>query len=302
MQLSAFLNVIRWKNLLLILYIQLVIKFLFFPYFLVNTQLSTVQFSFLVIAILCITAAGYIINDIFDVKADKINKPNKVFVTTVIAKETAKKWYLYLNSAGIILGVFISLSIKKPTLSFVFIGAALLLYFYSKKLKSLPLIGNLVVSFLVTINVLMLAIFDLNNSTKTSDYNFVISAVLIISFFAFFINLIREIIKDIEDINGDYKLNMNTLPILIGRYRTQYFVTILQVIFIIILVYFITKFRSTYKIIALYTLFFSVIPMLYITFKTPKLKSKKEFHQISVLLKIVMFLGINIFIILSFTQ
>lgn len=302
MQLSAFLNVIRWKNLLLILYIQLVIKFLFFPYFLVTTQLSNFQFSILLIAILCITSAGYIINDIFDVEADKINKPSSVIITRYFTEEIAKKWYLYLNAIGIILGVFISLSIKKPTYSFIFIGAALLLYLYSKKLKSLPLIGNLAVSILITINVLMLAIFDLNNSIEKSDYNFVVTTILIISFFAFLLNLIREIVKDIEDINGDYKLKMNTLPILIGSTRTKNIVTVLTALLVIILILFITIFSPEYKIVALYTLFFIIIPLLYITLKMPKIKTKKALHKISILLKVVMFTGINVLIILSFTQ
>jgi 4-hydroxybenzoate polyprenyltransferase len=302
MQLSAFLNLIRWKNLLLIVYIQILIKYLFFPNFSVATNLNHFYFSIFLLAILCITAAGYIINDILDVETDKINKPSKVFITTVFTEENARKWYLYLNTFGISLGIAISLKIQKPSLSFIFIGTTLLLYYYSKKLKSLPLIGNLTVASLITLNVLLLAIFDVNPTSKNTNYNFVITTILIIAFFAFCINLIRELIKDIEDIDGDYKLKMNTLPILIGRRRTKSIITILCAFSLLLLVFFSTIFASEYKIISLYTIAFIIIPMFYITLKITKIKSKKKLHKISSLLKLIMFFGINIFIILAFTK
>ncbi|MBI9042439.1 geranylgeranylglycerol-phosphate geranylgeranyltransferase [Lutibacter sp.] len=302
MQLSAFLNLIRWKNLLLIVYIQTVIKYLFFPNFSIATNLNHFYFSIFLLAILCITVAGYIINDILDVETDKINKPSKVFITTVFTEENARKWYLYLNTFGIGLGILISLKIQKPYLSFIFIGTALLLYYYSKKLKSLPLIGNFIVAVLVATNVLILVIFDLNMTEYNPNYNFVITTILIIAFFAFCINLIRELIKDIEDIDGDYKLKMNTLPILIGRRRTKSIITILCAFSLLLLVFFSTIFASEYKIISLYTIAFIIIPMFYITLKITKIKSKKKLHKISSLLKLVMFFGINIFIILYFTK
>lgn len=302
MQFTAFLNLIRWKNLLLILYIQIVIKYLFFPYFIVVTSLSPLLFTLLVFSVICTTSAGYIINDIFDVETDKINKYSKLVVTKKISIITAKKWYLFFNTLGISLGVLLSLIIKKPTLSLLFFGTALLLYFYSKKLKSLPLIGNLTVAFLVSVNVLLLVFFDLKPSVKNNDYQFVLTTILLVSFFAFCLNLIREIVKDIEDVDGDYNMNMSTLPILIGRRRTKNVIAILCVFLLILLLLFVTYFASEYRIISLYTLGFIVIPMLYITSNITKAKSKKRLHKISSILKLTMLFGINIFIILSFSK
>lgn len=301
MQLSAFLNLIRWKNLLLIVYTQLVIKYSFFTSFSTETNLTTIQFITLVLAVLFITAAGYIINDIYDIEADKINKPQKLVVTKYISVETAKKLYIYINTIGISLGVLISLSIQKPSFSFIFIVAALLLYYYSKKLKSLPLIGNFTVASLVTLNVFILVLFDLNNSI-ISNNNFVLTTILIVSFFAFCINLIREIVKDIEDINGDYALNMNTLPILLGRKRTKYIATILSVFPLIILVLFVAFYSDEFRVASTYTIIFIILPLLYLTLKLPKTSSKKGFHKLSNMLKIVMFFGINIFIVLSISK
>jgi 4-hydroxybenzoate polyprenyltransferase len=299
MQLSAFFNLIRWKNLLLIIYIQIVIKFLFFPNFDIDTNLTNFQFFILLLAILSITAAGYIINDIFDIETDKINKPKKLIISVIFNEETAKRWYLYLNTIGIFSGIFISLKIEKPSLSFIFIGVALLLYYYSKKLKALPLIGNLIVALLVSINVLILLIFDLNTTGSVTNLNYVKTTILIVTFFAFCINFTRELVKDIEDINGDYKLKMNTLPILIGIKRTKNVISILCVFLIFLLVLFLNYFTSGQIVISLYIIVFILLPILYVTIKINKAKSQKKIHTISSLLKLVMFFGINILIILS---
>lgn len=299
MQLSAFFNLIRWKNLLLIIYIQIVIKFLFFPNFDIGTNLTNFQFFILLLAILSITAAGYIINDIFDIETDKINKPKKLIISVIFNEETAKRWYLYLNTIGIFFGIFICLKIEKPSLSFIFIGAALLLYYYSKKLKALPLIGNLIVALLVSINVLILLIFDLNTTGSVTNLNYVKTTILIVTFFAFCINFTRELVKDIEDINGDYKLKMNTLPILIGIKRTKNVISILCVFLIFLLVLFLNYFTSGQIVISLYIIVFILLPILYVTIKINKAKSQKKIHTISSLLKLVMFFGINILIILS---
>jgi 4-hydroxybenzoate polyprenyltransferase len=299
MKLSAFFNLIRWKNLLLIVYIQVVIKFLFFPDFVIGTNLTNFQFFILLLSILSITAAGYIINDIFDIETDKINKPKKLIISTIFSVETARRWYLYLNTIGIFFGIFISLKIEKPSLSFIFIGVALLLYYYSKKLKALPLIGNLIVALLVSINVLILLIFDLNTAGNVTNLNYVKTTILIVAFFAFHINFTRELIKDIEDINGDYKLKMNTLPILIGRKRTKNIISILCIFLIFFLVLFLNYYTSGQIVISLYIIVFILLPILYVTIKINKAKSQKKIHTISSLLKLVMFFGINILIILS---
>ena len=166
MKLAAFLKIIRWKNLLLLVYTQLIIKLILFKSFTIESQLSTVQFVTFVLALLFITAAGYIINDIYDVKSDLINKPSKVIVSKIISKENAQRWYLITNTFGIVFGIIVSLSVQKPAYSFIFIGASLLLYYYSKTLKSMPLIGNSIVSLLIGSSILILYIFDIDKTVK----------------------------------------------------------------------------------------------------------------------------------------
>lgn len=299
MKLAVFLRLIRWKNLLLIIYLQILLKFSLFSAFELDTNLSVFQFVVLLSSLILITAAGYIINDIFDLKSDLINKPQKVIVTNLFSVETSQRLYLINNTLGIVLGIGLSLSVQKPTYAFIFIGASLLLYFYSKKLKSKALIGNVIVSFLVTLSVLILYIFDLNFTVQNKAQQLAVYVILLLSGFAFFINLVREIVKDIEDVNGDYNLKMNTLPILLGVSRAKKIAAFLCLFPLGLLLFVIIKYASIYKYMVLFLLIFTFIPLVYVTIKLTSAKTKKDFKRLSVFLKILMFLGINALLLFS---
>lgn len=299
MKLAAFLRFIRWKNLLLIIYLQILLKFSLFSADELNTNLSVFQFVILVLSLILITAAGYIINDIFDLKSDLVNKPQKVIVDKHFSVETAKRIYLITNTLGIVLGIWLSLSVQKPTYSFIFIGASLLLYFYSKTLKSKPLIGNITVSFLVALSTIMLCFFDLNFTIQIATQRLVIYVTLLLSCFAFLINLVREIVKDIEDINGDYNLKMNTLPILLGITRTKRIAVFLCLFPLGLLLFIVTKYASENKFTVLYLLLSTLAPLLYVAIKLLSAKAKKDFKKLSMLLKLIMFLGINALLLFS---
>lgn len=302
MKLVAILKLIRFKNLFLILYVQILLKFFLFSSYNISTNLTIIQFVILIISILLIASAGYVINDLVDLKTDLINKPQKVVVTKFISIEKAKKIYFWCNSLGVILGIGLSLNIEKPTYSFIFIGSSLLLYYYSKKFKSKPLIGNLIVSFLTMLNILILYAFDISKPIKINTQEVVISVIIIVSFFSFFFNLTREIVKDIEDINGDYNLNMKTLPIVIGEKRAKNFAVLTSIIPLGILLFLIINYASHYKFTVLYLLFFVLSPLLFIISKLLFAKSKRDYKKISNLLKIIMFLGINSLLIFSINQ
>ena len=299
MNLSVYLKCIRWKNLLLISYVFILIKFILFPSLQIHTLLSAFQFSILLISVLFITAAGYIINDVFDIKADLINKPKKVIVSKLITVEQARSWYKITNVVGIVLGVLLCLNIEKPTYSFIFIGTSLLLYFYSKKFKSLPFIGNLIVAFLVSSSIFIIAIFELLYPFENPAQWLTIQFIVLLSLFASLINLTREVVKDLIDINGDYKLKMNTLPILFGRERTKKIALSICLFTILLLLYFVMKYASEYKYLILYVVVFILSPLLYILVKLNKSKTQKQFQKISVWLKIIMFLGVNSILIFS---
>ena len=295
MKIGGFLHLIRWKNLALLLYIQLVLKLIFFNRFLTETNLTTLQFSILVSAIILVTAAGYIINDVFDIKTDLVNKPKKVIVSKIFSIEDAKRYYLITNSLGITLGIGLSLNIQKPPYALFFIGAPLLLYYYSKKLKGIPLIGNISVSILIAISILIIALFDV----PLQNNFFIFKTIYLLIGFAFFLNLVREIIKDIEDIKGDYNSNIKTLPILIGIERTKKIASLLCLFPLTLLLILVFNFASIYKITMLYLSLFSILPLLYFMIKLPKATTKKKLNNLSTLLKTCMFLGISSLILFS---
>lgn len=299
MKLAAFLRFIRWKNLLLIIYLQILLKFSLFSAFELKTNLTDFQFIILLLSLILIMAAGYIINDILDLKSDLINKPQKVIVSNQFSVEAVQQQHLITNTLGIVMGIWLSLSVEKPTYSFIFIGASLLLYFYSKKLKSMPLIGNIAVSFLVALSVIILLLFDLNFTIQNEVQQLVIYVTLLLSAFAFLVNLVREIIKDVEDINGDYKLKMNTLPILFGVSRTKKIAAFLCLFPLGLLLFIVVKYASVYKITVLYLLLFTMFPILYVAIKLLSAKTKKDFKKLSMLLKLIMFLGINALLLFS---
>ena len=295
MNLVVFLRLIRFKNLLLICYVFTLLKFFLFPSFGATTLLTDFQFFILLIATLLITASGYIINDIFDVEADKINKSKKIIVSKIISLEKAKRIYFFMNVSGIILGIWLTLQIQKPNLAFVFIVASLLLYYYSKTLQKKALLGNLLVSLLIAFSVFLPVLFEIQNSNKQ-----VISLVLALSVFSFFLNLSREILKDITDIKGDYNSKLKTLPIILGVKRSCYLAALFSLIPTVFLIYLIISIKSDFEFSRTYLLISCALPLIYVITKLVKSTSYRMLKKLSSLLKIIMFLGITSILLISY--
>lgn len=270
----------------------------------VETTLDTFQFTLLVIATLCIAAAGNIINDIYDLEIDKINKPNKVLINKKISERTANRLFIVLNVIGVAIGFYLSNSIGKSGFAALFIVFSALLYLYASYLKGMLLIGNLLISFLVAMSLIIVALFDLlpaitaQNQTVQSA---VFKIVLHYSLFAFLINLIREIVKDLQDINGDKNGGMNTLAIALGRKRTIMIVFILSVFMVLGVVLYMYEYLYNQQVLLLYFLFAIVAPLMYFCIKAWSAETLKEYAFLSNLLKIIMFLGICSIPLFSFT-
>lgn len=289
MKIKHFLQLIRYKNLLMLIFMMVLFKYKFFWEFLKFTNFSINLDTFLLlISIIFITASGNIINDIFDVEVDLINKPNKVIIDKYISKKRAFHLYYIINFVGIIFSIYLCYSLNKLNLSLIFIATSILLFIYSKYLKKRALLGNFIVSVLIAISILLIYVFS--QAGVTGQNNAILYYFLCYAFFAFILNFIREIVKDIEDIDGDYSQNMKTLPIVIGRKRTQNVVLALALIPLLLSVYFAFGYFNQFTI-SLYILFFTILPLVYFIYKINDIKSKKEFHKLSTLLKLIMFFG-----------
>ncbi|MGB3344044.1 MAG: geranylgeranylglycerol-phosphate geranylgeranyltransferase [Aequorivita sp.] len=290
-----YLHIIRYQNLLFIALAQVLIKYALFQPMGVASGLTDFEFFLLVLATLCIAAGGYVINDVYDVIVDTINKPEKVLIGKKISETIAYRLFIIFNVAGVLIGFYLSNSIGKPGFSALFIIFSALLYLYASYLKGIVLIGNLLVSVLVAMSLIIIAVFDLLPAITPENQSIQAAAfriVLYYALFAFFINFIREIVKDLQDINGDKKLDLQTLPIVLGRKRTTSIVFALGVLLVLGIVFYMYAHLYNYQTVLLYFLFALVAPLLYFCVTAWDAKSKKEYAFLSRLLKLIMFLGI----------
>lgn len=288
-------NLIRWKNIALIVLVQVLVKYALFGSFNIQLTLSIQQFMLLVLATACIAAAGNIINDIYDIETDLVNKPKKVIVGKSISEQTALYLFIIFNVIGVGLGFYVSNIIDRSGFAVIFIMISALLYIYASYLKQTLLLGNILVSALVGLSILIVPVFDLIPSITNSNkalYLDIFKITFNYAVFAFMINLLREIIKDIEDINGDYKAQMKTLPILIGRDRATMFVFALSFVPLIAVIQYIVTYLYNNLMAVIYFLVLVVGPMLYFTIKVFSAEQKKDYQHLSKVLKFIMLFGV----------
>ncbi|MDO7173230.1 geranylgeranylglycerol-phosphate geranylgeranyltransferase [Mariniflexile sp. AS56] len=289
-----FLNLIRWKNLLMIALVQLLIKYALLEPFGVQTSLDTLGITLLIVATICIAAAGNIINDIYDVETDFINKPDKLIVGKSISEKTAYNLFILFNVLGVGVGFYLSYSVGRNAFFSLFVIISALLYVYATYLKQTLLIGNIVISVLVALSLIIVGIFELlpaiNNTNQQTQLTF-FKIIFDYAVFAFIINLLREITKDLEDINGDYKAGMNTLPIAIGSERATKVLFALSFIPLFLVGSYVINSLYKNELAVIYFIIFIIGPLLYSTIKLFSAITKKDFHHISIVLKLVMFFG-----------
>lgn len=297
------LNLIRYKNLLLIVFVQLLIRLALFEPFQVDVKLNMIGFTLLMLATVCIAAAGNIINDIYDIETDTVNKPNNVIVGKSISETTAFNLFIVLNVIGVGLGFYLSHSIGRSPFFSIFVIISAALYVYASFLKRTPLIGNILISILVAMSVLIVGLFDLiptitesNRATQMTFFKILIDYAV----FAFLINLIREMIKDIEDVDGDYKAQMNTLPIAIGRERAKYITLVISLLPIAAIVYYMTTYLYKHQIAIGYFLVFVFAPLMYASIKMYLATTKSHFKHISMVYKIIMLFGMLSMLLYSY--
>jgi 4-hydroxybenzoate polyprenyltransferase len=292
---STFFKIIRWPNVLLTILTQLVIVYgLLIPSG-VDPALNWWQLLLLISATGLLTASGNIINDIYDVAIDQVNKPEKLLVTKSISESSAYNLYFVLTVLAVICGFVLSNSLNKPILSSIFIGVAFVLYLYASSLKAMLLIGNLVISLLVAQVILITGIFELFPSITAETqigYKFLMERLLEFSLMAFLINLVREWVKDCEDVNGDKAGDRNTLAIALGRSRAAKFIAFFIIGILILLGWYVYEYIYLNDIATYYFVFLIMGPLLFVMIKLWSAKSQKEFHILSTVLKVVLLFGI----------
>ena len=283
---------------------QLLFRYGFLKLQNISLALADFQFGLLVLSTVFIAAGGYVINDIFDQDTDAINKPKKVIIGKSISEALAYNIYVALTLSGVCIGYYLSTVILRPGFLSIFICIAAVLYFYATTLKQIMIIGNLTIAFLLAFSLLIIGFFDIFPATYNENRKImtdVFSVLKDYAVFAFIINFIREIVKDLEDMNGDYNQGMKTLPIILGKNRTQKALSIFMIIPIFILFVYTNNrlMLNNLYFAAIYVLIFIVAPLILCCINLWKSNDKKQFTNISILLKLIIFFGILSIIIID---
>lgn len=293
----SFLKLIRYKNLVMLALMQLVFKYGFIDFQGIPQAMNHWQYALLVFSTVCIAAGGYLINNIIDKGTDEENKPENVVIGNSISENMGYNLYIALNIIGVGIGFYIANIVEKPNFAAVFIIIAATLYVYANGLKQSLLIGNFIVAILLSLSILIIPIFDLLpviSSENQVGMGIIFKILIDYAVFAFIINFIREIVKDLEDVNGDYNHGMNTLPIALGVSRTVKTVFGLSFIPIGFVIYYINEnlFSNDLYFATAYGLLLILAPLLYFTVKIFGAKNKKDFGHLSTILKVIIFFGI----------
>jgi 4-hydroxybenzoate polyprenyltransferase len=285
-----FLKLIRFKNLLIIALTQLLIKYVLINPFSHKISLSSFDFFLLSLSTILIAGAGNIINDYFDIKVDRLND-RKIIIGESIKRRSAILLHILFSSTGIIIGFYLAWKVGIINLGFINLFCVISLWYYSTNLKRKPISGNVLVALLSALVLIIVPIYDL---IPEPGVNFIeiFNKIAVYSLFAFFFSFIREIIKDLEDFDGDKRSGMKTFAIAIGVKKTK---TVLKILTSLILSSFVYLLAITYPYklhFFLFILLILTIPFTCFLIMLFKAKTKQDFNVLSQLLKLIMIVGI----------
>jgi 4-hydroxybenzoate polyprenyltransferase len=296
---AAFFKLVRLPNLFFMALTQVLFQFCIYHSLYKDTvpPQDLGRFILLVLASLFIAAAGYIINDYFDINIDEVNKPQKMVVDKLINRRWAIAWHFMLSAGGVILTVIALPFFQKWYLVLANVLCVVLLWFYSTNFKKQLLTGNIVISVLTAWTILVIffskfGLADAFSSGDTPQHKFFRLAILYAGF-AFIISLIREAIKDMEDMPGDAKYGCRTMPILWGVNATKVYTAVWLIVLIaalLILQVYVLQFKWWLPVA--YSIPAIIFPLVIILVKLKKSNTSKDFHSLSSLTKLVMFTGI----------
>lgn len=296
--LLSFFRLLRWPNLFFIVLAQCLFQFcIYHPLYQNNSGNNS--FYLILIASVFISAAGYAINDYFDVNIDQVNKPNKVVVSNIINRRWVIFWHFFFSLAGIYLTLIAFSFNAYWHIHLANLLAILFLWFYSTTIKKKLLIGNVLIALLTAwvIGVVYFSKFTITEllnarAASPNDLRFFKLMILYASF-AFVLTIIREALKDIEDIEGDAQFGCKTLPIVWGLKATKVYLSVWLVVVIAILTiiqFYVVPFGWWLSIA--YCLTFIIMPLAWVLYQLPKSFTSKDFYKLSNWVKIAMLAGV----------
>ena len=296
----AFFKLIRWPNLFFIALTQILFFYCILPFVYKGIQTSSLSpliFYLLITASVTIAAAGYIINDYFDLNIDLINKPSKLIIERHIKRRWAIFFHIFLSGIGFVISCYVGYKLRNIYIPFFNLLAIASLWFYSTTFKKKLLIGNVLISLLTAWVILVITVAEYELIRNSLVSSFIIPRLLKVSFlyagFAFAISLIREVIKDMEDLQGDIKYGCETMPIVWGIPVSKVFAGVWLVVLtggVAVLQFYVLQLG--WWLSAIYCVLLIIIPLLWILKQLYRAQNAADFSRLSSVVKIVMLTGI----------
>ena len=259
--------------------------------------------ALLILSVVCIAAGGYVINDYFDVKIDRINRPDDLIVTRFISRDAAMHLFYAFTAVGVVAGAGVAWWAHSWTIVFTYIIIPGLLWFYSASYKRMFLVGNLVVSFVSAIVPILVAIANADFLRHLYQEALVYSPIVgelyvwtgAFAAFAFLLTWAREMIKDMEDIEGDREMECRTMPIVWGEKTSKIIVSVLLLTVAVLIahtLFNIWPFSHEWKSLPTrYVLFGLITPILCSIILLWAANNRTELHRVQMIIKFVMFMG-----------
>jgi len=307
-----WLRLIRWKNLLIIFVTQLLAWWcVVLPQS--PSILIPINFFCLSCSTILIAAAGYIINDYFDIKIDLINKPEKVVLEKIIPRKQAIISHTVLNFIALLLAAFVAAQAHHYEWLLLQVTCTLLLWFYSTDFKRQYITGNVVVALLTALTIIVLFVYEpvlhhaaglylVPKGFGPGSSSLPVWVLAVYAYFAFMLTWMRELVKDMEDFIGDEAEGCNTMPVKRGlRYATRFAVALSALVIIpLIMASYILFSKEGYRILPLYVIALLVIPLLLWAVFLNKELTAKHYHKASTWLKAIMLLGVFSLLVYQF--
>lgn len=311
-----YLKLIRWKNLVMMALIAVIIRYAIVlpiisysvPFMVMDSNFSNLDFILLIISCLSIAASGNVINDYYDTKTDNINKPEKVLIPKKISHKKAMRLHHILNGIGIASGLYLSFKLGNLSMAFMFVIPAILLRIYSTNFSRMLILGNIIVSFLAGLLIITLGAFETfafhskwfpvlfstqRMSFEDSPTMTIFNWLFALGFFSFLTTWIRELAKDVADIEGDRFVGAQTIPIKLGIKASKGLIIGLATIGLTAVLYINYLLSDSIQVKLLFE-YSSLVVGLFVgvIYLTIKAEEKESFQLISKLCKVLMIVGV----------
>ncbi len=303
--LRAYLRLFRWPNLLMIALTQYLLRHVIILPLFGGSGLPEHLFLLFVLATLFLSAAGYAVNDFYDLRTDRINRPDKQVLVRRLPRHHALRAYVVLVILSLLTTAWLSHQMAYYPLLWLFAGVALSSWLYSAVLKRTFLVGNLFISILAALMVLLVWMIEHHAFVHSSGYPgpcFFSAAPVVVAYalFAAFSTLLRELLKDLEDFRGDLRAGRKTLPVVLGVGNTKRVATVLTLIILGgIAVTKVLVFGAGTLWLSAYLLVAVLLPFLVLLFSLMGLAGPSNFPLAQRLVKFAMLTGILSMLILS---